>query len=58
MRGSPAVFYTGANAPAWSTGTWSAGPASLYVRNDGNVVLYRKSDGAPVWSTNTRRYGS
>ncbi|GAA3453059.1 hypothetical protein GCM10018962_48920 [Dactylosporangium matsuzakiense] len=52
------MFYTGANAPAWSTGTWSAGPASLYVRNDGNVVLYRKSDGAPVWSTNTRRYGS
>jgi hypothetical protein len=52
------VLYTGADTPAWSTGTWSAGPASLYVQNDGNVVLYRTSDGAPVWSTNTWRYGS
>jgi hypothetical protein len=36
---------------AWSTGTWAAGPSTLVVRDDGNVVLRRDRDGAIVWSS-------
>jgi hypothetical protein len=52
------VLSTADNRPVWSTGTWAAGPGTLIVQNDGNVVLHRGSDGKPVWDSGTWRYGS
>ncbi|MFD7905127.1 trypsin-like serine protease [Kitasatospora sp. NPDC059747] len=37
-----------------SAGQWREGPASvLEVQKDGNVVLYRRSDGAALWASGT-----
>jgi hypothetical protein len=47
------VLYRRNARVVWSTGTWSAGPSTLVVQDDGNVVLRRDSDRAIVWATNT-----
>jgi len=39
----------------WSTNTGSNGNSELRVQNDGNVMLYRLSDGKAVWSTGTKQ---
>ncbi|NUP47282.1 MAG: hypothetical protein HOW97_08205 [Catenulispora sp.] len=43
----------------WSTGTWWAGASHASYQNDGNFVVYRDSDGAVLWASNTQwRSGS
>ncbi|GAA1635552.1 ricin-type beta-trefoil lectin domain protein [Actinoplanes couchii] len=37
----------------WSSNTHTKGPSTLRMQNDGNLVLYRNSDGAVTWSTAT-----
>ncbi|PZG00711.1 cellulase family glycosylhydrolase [Micromonospora endophytica] len=38
---------------AWSTGTAGQGPATLWMQEDGNLVLYRDRDGRPIWASGT-----
>lgn len=38
---------------AWSSGTAGGGPATLWLQDDGNLVLYRVSDGRAIWASNT-----
>jgi hypothetical protein len=47
--GSELPYYTGMQAGTWleSSSVW------LLMQNDGNLVLYRKSDGRPLWSSGT-----
>ncbi|MCW2705521.1 MAG: hypothetical protein JWQ37_3516, partial [Blastococcus sp.] len=47
------MLYAGDRALWWSS-TSGQGPSRLLVQDDGNVVLYRTSDGAVTWSA---RYG-
>jgi hypothetical protein len=42
----------------WDTKTWREGPSTLVLQDDGNLVLYRNSDGRPIWHTNTWQPGS
>jgi hypothetical protein len=42
----------------WSSGSYGQGPATLVLQNDGNAVLYRDRDNAPVWSTGTCCHGT
>ncbi|MGN9812846.1 hypothetical protein ACTMSW_26275 [Micromonospora sp. BQ11] len=37
----------------WSTRTGGHGPATLWLQEDGNLVLYRNSDAKPVWVSDT-----
>ncbi|MFI9275724.1 trypsin-like serine protease [Kitasatospora sp. NPDC052896] len=41
------------NTPIWSTRWMEAKSTVLEMQQDGNLVLYRKSDGTPLWSSNT-----
>lgn len=44
------VIYAGTVAQ-WATGTDKAGPIKLIMQDDGDLVLYKKSDGKAVWSS-------
>ena len=52
QRDGNLVVYNKSNYPVWSTQT---GGQSSYAwfQPDGNLVLYRYSDGAAIWSSNT-----
>ncbi|MEU7799048.1 trypsin-like serine protease [Micromonospora arborensis] len=52
------VLYGADGTAVWSTGTFGNGPSTLRLQNDGNLVLYRNSDLAPVWSSGTLLSGS
>lgn len=44
-------------AVLWSTGTAGVGSAYLMLQGDGNLVLYRASDGRAFWSSRSGRLG-
>ncbi|RAJ31983.1 VCBS repeat protein, partial [Kitasatospora sp. SolWspMP-SS2h] len=46
----PQAAHTG--TPLWASATYNNGGAALFFQPDGNLVLY-KTDGAPIWSSNT-----
>jgi hypothetical protein len=39
--------------PKWTSGTGVNGPSDLRVQDDGNLVLYRRSDNAVTWASKT-----
>lgn len=45
------VVYNKANDPVWFTGTGE--PSFAWFQPDGNLVLYRYSDGAAIWNSGT-----
>jgi aqualysin 1 len=47
------VLYRHNGTPLWATGTTSAGPSTLVLQNNGDLVLYRNSGGAPVWASHS-----
>ncbi|GAB1644274.1 RICIN domain-containing protein [Krasilnikovia sp. MM14-A1259] len=49
------VFYRADNTPVWSSNTAGNGPSTLQLQDDGNLVLYRNSDGKATWDTHTWR---
>ncbi|MGF1429855.1 trypsin-like serine protease [Kitasatospora sp. LaBMicrA B282] len=52
--GTPKVAPTlPSNTPVWSTQWTEARSTVLEMQQDGNLVLYRKSDGAALWSSRT-----
>ena len=52
QRDGSLVVYNKANFPVWSTQTGGQ-PSYAWFQPDGNLVLYRYSDGAAIWSSNT-----
>ncbi|MEU4564122.1 RICIN domain-containing protein [Actinoplanes sp. NPDC023936] len=36
----------------WASGTHTSGPSTLFIQDDGHVVLYSNSDGSVTWKSN------
>jgi len=47
------VMYTYDAVPVWGTNTAGNGASTLVLQNDGNLVLYRDSDGRATWASGT-----
>ncbi len=47
------VLYRSDGTVAWASGTPGNGPSTLWVQEDGNLVLYRDSDATPSWASGT-----
>lgn len=47
------VLYRVDGVAVWSTSTSGEGSSTLRLHDDGTMVLYRNSDGAPVWTSGT-----
>lgn len=47
------VVYTSAGKALWSTNTIGSGADWAVMQEDGNFVLYNKSQGRAIWSSNT-----
>lgn len=47
------VLYRADGTPTWARNTAGQGPSTLWMQEDGNLVLYRNSDGKPTWASNT-----
>lgn len=52
QRDGNLVVYNKSNYPVWNTQTGGQ-PSYAWFQPDGNLVLYRYSDGAAIWSSNT-----
>ena len=50
------VVYTSAGDPLWNSGTFGNGPSTLTVRDNGDLVLTRDSDGAVTWDWRNGRH--
>jgi len=51
------VVYAPDSRALWSSNTWGNPNATLALQNDGNVVIYRQSDGRAIWATHTWEVG-
>ncbi|MDG4831479.1 hypothetical protein O7627_19460 [Solwaraspora sp. WMMD1047] len=47
------ALYRANGTVTWSTRTTGTGSSTLWLQEDGNLVLYRDRDGAPIWATGT-----
>jgi hypothetical protein len=49
------VLFDGRQQAVWASNTYQGQDktATLILRNDGNLVLYRDSDGKALWDTGT-----
>lgn len=47
------VSYDYFGRPVWASNTAGNGPSTFYVQGDGNLVVYRNSDGRATWASNT-----
>lgn len=52
QRDGNLVVYNKSNSPVWSTQTYGQ-PSYAWFQPNGNLVLYRYSDNAAIWSSNT-----
>ncbi|MEU7750297.1 hypothetical protein [Micromonospora sp. NPDC049171] len=47
------ALYRADGTITWSTRTGGRGASTLWIQEDGNLVLYRDSDATPTWASNT-----
>ncbi|WP_328461682.1 RICIN domain-containing protein [Actinoplanes sp. NBC_00393] len=53
QRDGNLVLYTAAGKAVWASNTSGNGPSTLWMQEDGNLVLYRNRDSKPIWDTRT-----